>query len=1129
MKKAARMICVSLIMLMLASCQDAPVAGPGPKDTRVEAGAVPEFHWGSSLTGWGIIKDRVLGTLQKESQGISGISQPYAYEANYYNVIGRLPVVDDVLQYPLYMPELATLFADAMKNNLPSETGGTIVKVMEENFNCSKDILDFTFHGSWPAGYVHKLRISNSVTSSLADIYGSFNKELDKDTVDGINKHISVIAGFEKIFSGILSAQAQAERLRRHAFSELSESDITALQNVLKSFFVYKQDPETQLNAFSVDEINDIMGIQPLLTKVDYDKLFVFCRAMMCAIDNAHEDGRDFELPRDVVTREFMLPAGRLIIGGTGEDIYTEDAFLIIDLGGNDTYRNNAGGTSLTGFSSAVVIDFAGDDRYESDRDCVQACGFGGVGAIMDFEGDDVYIAGANSQGVGLLGAGVLIDFSGNDSYSGDQTVQAAGIYGVGIIMEYSGDDRYECNAFGQGFGSTLGIGVLNDFGGDDIYIAGKKYVYDERGVKIGGAQGFGTGTRPYPWADRFTLYGGVGVLNEYAGNDRYKTAAYGQGSGYLFALGMLTDKSGNDVYEAEDFAQGSGTHLAAGVLVDAEGNDSYKSEIHSQGASLDRSAGVLFDVDGDDRYECIDGQGYAGKPRGFALLADYQGNDVHVSKNYGLGYARPSYDEYTNSWGIFMDLSGKDNYTNKADKCADTSEWRYGDWGYGMDYEVETLAGEIYFIGEHMEGEEKHSISSWHYLDDVFSCDKAIQVFFEKNRHTAKAFSELLAAENGSDGFMERHIADHLYTMARKKEMNPGDLAGILKLSYAMDAETRRSLLDMARVFNMPLGLEDIKPFLEDSHEEVRSFAVIILGIQKPEGGLGEILKKKDDSSWVVRRRVALSLRFFENDKKAADVLCEMLDKDADYRVRTQAAASFGFHKNSTGAVLQDKRHFTLLRRALGDSSSFVRYAAAKSLVNLGDKAGIEALIGMFDWDNWIMLDEQIVPFLRQMTGQTFGRGDVEKWRGWWLGNRNAYDLSVYSECAGKYGRAKQLLSEKKYAQAVDVFMEIKKIAASYPVMDKEFAGALNTTAWELSRAKDIGEAERKKALEYALLAVKIGRQPAYLDTLAEAYFMNGEIDKAIEAENQAVESAPEGNDREYFKFQLERFKKAK
>ena len=51
-------------------------------------------------------------------------------------------------------------------------------------------------------------------------------------------------------------------------------------------------------------------------------------------------------------------PAGRVLIGGTQDNTYTEDAALIIDLGGNDTYFNHAGGsTRLDPFS--VVIDLS--------------------------------------------------------------------------------------------------------------------------------------------------------------------------------------------------------------------------------------------------------------------------------------------------------------------------------------------------------------------------------------------------------------------------------------------------------------------------------------------------------------------------------------------------------------------------------------------------------------------------------------------------------------------------------------------------------------------------------------------------------------------------------------------------
>src|ERR1041385_2408672 len=56
---------------------------------------------------------------------------------------------------------------------------------------------------------------------------------------------------------------------------------------------------------------------------------------------------------------------GPIFIGGSGPTHYTEDALLIIDLGGDDIYECAAGGANgLTGRPISIVIDRAGNDTY---------------------------------------------------------------------------------------------------------------------------------------------------------------------------------------------------------------------------------------------------------------------------------------------------------------------------------------------------------------------------------------------------------------------------------------------------------------------------------------------------------------------------------------------------------------------------------------------------------------------------------------------------------------------------------------------------------------------------------------------------------------------------------------------
>ena len=77
---------------------------------------------------------------------------------------------------------------------------------------------------------------------------------------------------------------------------------------------------------------------------------------------------------------------GMIIIGGTGKNVYTNDAFLIIDYGGDDIYSNSAGGAYG---SISIVIDLAGNDQYISRKSFSQGSGVFGIGILVDCGGDD--------------------------------------------------------------------------------------------------------------------------------------------------------------------------------------------------------------------------------------------------------------------------------------------------------------------------------------------------------------------------------------------------------------------------------------------------------------------------------------------------------------------------------------------------------------------------------------------------------------------------------------------------------------------------------------------------------------------------------------------------------------------
>ncbi len=85
----------------------------------------------------------------------------------------------------------------------------------------------------------------------------------------------------------------------------------------------------------------------------------------------------------------------------------------------------------------------------------------------------------------------------------------------------------------------------------------------------------------------------------------------------------------------------------------------------------------------------------------------------------------------------------------------------------------------------------------------------------------------------------------------------------------------------------------------------------------------------------------------------------------------------------------------------------------------------------------------------------------------------------------------------------------------------------ALNSLAWLMATAKDPVIRQPRESLVLALGAIKRAPQPHIWDTLAEAYFVNGEYDNALAAARAALQAKPRER-LAYYQEQLARFQKA-
>ncbi len=482
----------------------------------------------------------------------------------------------------------------------------------------------------------------------------------------------------------------EADRLRERAIEALSDSERRFLfdhamflaDNFVPQLSEQNEDHRVRallnnrffkLTADRIDGAGLLAAAQTVASLADEDWL----RAARAAFNTM--PSRPQPLPW--VTGTVMLvkdtPAGWIVIGGLGPNTYRDGGqrvALLLDLGGNDTYVGTAVPVNESQGIS-VVIDLEGDDVYEASP-LGLATGRLGVGMLVDCAGDDQYRLAAGSGGAGFAGIGLLVDQAGNDRYAGSRFTQGAAIGGVGLLVDQSGNDDYTSFGYAVGFGGPLGIGAVIDLKGNDVYQCGNRYPsgYNQAeapGVKPGEARfqydcfgiGAGAGQRLLPKQEPPVIEdiaGGIGLVLDQDGNDRYASANFSQGIGYYFGAGIKIDERGNDIHEAARYGHGAGAHFGVGLFVDRAGADRYGSAgpVYNGAAAWDRSVALAID-DGtdDDIYDLSRSTGLGiADHHAWSLFVDAGGRDRYLVPE-GMGSARHG------SVSGFFDLGGDDRY----------------------------------------------------------------------------------------------------------------------------------------------------------------------------------------------------------------------------------------------------------------------------------------------------------------------------------------------------------------------------------------------------------------------------------------------------------------------------------
>ncbi|MCA8940215.1 MAG: hypothetical protein KDB07_10415, partial [Planctomycetes bacterium] len=255
----------------------------------------------------------------------------------------------------------------------------------------------------------------------------------------------------------------------------------------------------------------------------------------------------------------------------------------------------------------------------------------------------------------------------GNDTYRGE-IASASPNLPLALLYDLAGDDDYAQEEGKIGFAAaTGGLAMLIDEAGNDRYRAGD----------------FAMGAACF----------GAALLEDRSGEDDYRCGQFGQGAGYVGA-GILCDigkpdrdnedtseKRSNDRYHCDRYGQGFGYVAGYGALRDTGGNDSYNAGgryrhtpllpdafqslsqgmgFGSRGQNFGGGIGVLDDLgSGNDTYNAeVYGQG-SSYWYALGVLRDGGGNDRFTLTQYGQGAGIHL------SAGILIDQGGNDVYTN--------------------------------------------------------------------------------------------------------------------------------------------------------------------------------------------------------------------------------------------------------------------------------------------------------------------------------------------------------------------------------------------------------------------------------------------------------------------------------
>ncbi len=682
--------------------------------------------------------DQALSSVGKSKADLG--YRPKGYWNRYpYEVLYKLPAFDDLLSEPLKVYD----YSQSMKSSATQ-------LLVDSNFwsttNSALYLLCYSLcwerriggFRNYSANLVDTVASPKPLLAAIERIYATTGGELEYRTFgsksDGAvsrseleSLSVKIDPQIQQVLAVWLVNLLDAYKYRQLAFRNVPEKTIEELYRI------------TDLDATQGDGQVYYPQFDDCARLIDWQSLVYASFKATAATDVAAKKLKSLrERGKDLWFR-IATPIGAILVNGSKDDVIDDGDYLAIcDFGGNDKYLT--GGGSKPFLPISVLVDLAGNDIY-GDSTTSREFGYGGcgVGVLIDVDGNDRYRAERLSQGVGIFGTGILCDFAGKDDYHLAVSGQGCGYFGVGMLVDREGDDSYYLFGDGQGAGGIGGgIGVLVDYAGNDHYtaeplasVANRGDYHSQGKINANNAQGWGGGRRG-DGSDGHSWAGGLGALIDCAGDDEYYSGNWTLGVGYWFGIGILYDVSGNDSYKSCYFTQASGAHYCIGAIFDEAGNDRHEL-YETAGAGLsfgwDFAVTLMVDWGGNDVYTGKIISIANAQIRSNSFLFDFGGDDLYQlnAGTDGMGDAtfrddyktpRPTvpFTWYAQSYGILIDVGGKDRYLDYVDStkttqpragCADNTTWyrpardskNFGFDNYGIGVDTDSGAVNDMFI----------------------------------------------------------------------------------------------------------------------------------------------------------------------------------------------------------------------------------------------------------------------------------------------------------------------------------------------------------------------------------------------------------------------------------------------